>query len=82
MLAAPGTASADADALCDEDCNRAAAWLPTAATSEDIKQLSTNIAVPSISAGNSALYFLPERLLVREAKRYSDIDYGSLRVFH
>jgi hypothetical protein len=27
MLAAPGTASADAEALCDEDCNRAAARL-------------------------------------------------------
>jgi hypothetical protein len=53
----------------------------TASTSSDIKQLSTNIAVPSITAGNSALYFLPDRVLVREGKRYSDIDYSDLRVF-
>jgi DNA polymerase III subunit epsilon len=54
----------------------------TASTSGKIKQLATNIAVPPITAGNSALYLLPDRLLVREGKRYSDIDYQALRVFH
>ncbi|MCV7380929.1 hypothetical protein BST11_12595 [Mycobacterium alsense] len=54
----------------------------TASTSGKIKQLATNIAVPSITAGNSALYLLPDRMLVREGKRYSDIEYQALRVFH
>jgi Protein of unknown function (DUF4236) len=54
----------------------------SASTSGKIKQLATNIAVPSITAGNSALYLLPDRLLVREGKRYSDVDYQTLRVFH
>jgi hypothetical protein len=54
----------------------------TASTSGKIKQLATNIAVPSITAGDSALYFLPDRLLIREGKRYSDIDYQELRVLH
>jgi DNA polymerase-3 subunit epsilon len=54
----------------------------SASTSAQVKQLSTNIAVPSITAGNSALYFLPDRLLVRDGKLYSDIAYGQLRVFH
>lgn len=53
-----------------------------ASTAGKIKQLSTNIAVPSVTAGNSALYLLPDRMLVREGKRYSDIDYQTLRVFH
>jgi Protein of unknown function (DUF4236) len=53
-----------------------------AGTSSKIKQLATNIAVPSITAGKSALYLLPDRMLVREGKRYSDIDYQVLRVFH
>ena len=53
----------------------------TAGTSVKNKQLATNIAVPSITAGNSALYLLPDRLLVREGKRYSDIDYQALRIF-
>lgn len=54
----------------------------TAATSVRNKQLATNIAVPSITAGNSAIYLLPDRVLIREGKRYSDIDYQALRTFH
>ncbi len=46
------------------------------------KQLETNIAVPSISAGTSALHFLPDRVLIRDGKRFSDLNYGELRVFH
>lgn len=56
----------------------------TAAASTSVKneQLATNIVVPSITAGDSALYLLPDRLLVREGKRYSDIDYQAVRTFH
>ena len=53
-----------------------------AATTGEIKELSTNIALPSITAGTVALYLLPYRMLVRDGKRYSDIDYGARRVFH
>ncbi|WP_197515925.1 DUF4236 domain-containing protein [Mycobacterium sp. 1465703.0] len=54
----------------------------SASTSGKIKQLATNIAIPSITAGQSALYLLPDRLLVREGRRYSDVDYQALRIFH
>jgi DNA polymerase III subunit epsilon len=40
--------------------------------------LATNIAVPSITAGRSGLYFLPDRVLIKDAKRYSDISYAEL----
>ncbi len=42
--------------------------------------LATNIAMPSIAAGKSALYFLPDRVLVKDAKRFSDISYSELRI--
>ena len=45
------------------------------------KQLEANIAVPSVVAGNSALYFLPDRVLVRDGKTFSDTDYRDLRAF-
>jgi hypothetical protein len=51
-------------------------------TSGKVKQLSANIALPSITAGSPALYFLRDRVLIRDGKRYSDIDYRDLRVFH
>jgi hypothetical protein len=44
------------------------------------KTLETNIAVPSITAGNAALYFLPDRVLVRDGKRFSDVAYAHLTV--
>ena len=44
------------------------------------KVLSTNIAVPAITAGKAALYFLPDRILVREGNRFSDVGYGQLAV--
>lgn len=44
--------------------------------------LKTNIEVPSIAAGKSALYFLPDRLLVRDGKRFTDVSYEHLQVFH
>jgi len=42
--------------------------------------LSTNIAVPAITAGKAALYFLPDRILVREGSRFSDLGYDQFRV--
>lgn len=44
-------------------------------------ELKTNIEVPSIAAGQSALYFLPDRLLIRDGKRFADINYEHLQVF-
>jgi len=43
------------------------------------KLLRTNILVPSITAGRQAMYFLPDRLLVRHGRRFSDMQYGALR---
>jgi len=40
--------------------------------------LATNIAVPSITAGKAGLFFLPDRLLVKDGKRFSDVPYGNL----
>lgn len=42
------------------------------------KELSTNIAVPAITAGKAALYFLPDRLLVREGNHFSDLTYAQV----
>jgi hypothetical protein len=42
------------------------------------KVLATNIAVPTIESGRQALHFLPDRLLVRDGKRFSDVSYGTL----
>ncbi len=42
------------------------------------KLLATNIAVPSLESGRQELHFLPDRLLIRDGKRFSDLDYGSL----
>jgi hypothetical protein len=40
--------------------------------------LATNIAVPSITSGKAGLFFLPDRLLVRDGKRFSDASYSDL----
>jgi DNA polymerase-3 subunit epsilon len=42
--------------------------------------LVTNIAVPSLVAGGHALHFLPDRLLVRSGRHFSDVSYGSLQI--
>jgi hypothetical protein len=44
------------------------------------KHLSTNVAIPSLAAGNSSLYFLPDRVLLRDGNRYSDISYHHFHV--
>lgn len=47
------------------------------------EHLATNVAVPSIVAGASSLHFLPDRLLVRQGKHYTDVGYQHLTVqFH
>lgn len=42
------------------------------------KLLATNIAVPSLESGRQGLHFLPDRLLICDGKRFSDVDYGAL----
>jgi hypothetical protein len=54
--------------------------VPAAAGLTGPSQLKTNIQIPSIVAGKSALYFLPDRLLVRDGKRFTDVSYEHLQV--
>lgn len=42
------------------------------------KVLVTNIAVPSLSAGRHYLHFLPDRVLVREGRTFSEVPYSEL----
>ena len=51
-----------------------------AAGLEGPKHLATNVAVPSISVGKASIHFLPDRVLVREDKTYSDVSYRKLNV--
>jgi Protein of unknown function (DUF4236) len=41
--------------------------------------LVTNIAVPSINGKDRAIYFLPDRALMRQGKDYAEVPYMSLR---
>jgi hypothetical protein len=45
------------------------------------KVLKTNIVVPSVVSGKNALHFLPDRLLVADGKRFSDVAYADLDAF-
>lgn len=42
------------------------------------KPLATNIAVPSVTCGRQGLHFLPDRLIVRDGRRFSDVSYDAL----
>lgn len=42
------------------------------------KHLSSNIAVPSLTTPRRAVYFLPDRVLIRDGRHYSDIAYRDL----
>lgn len=42
--------------------------------------LVTNIAVPCVRCGRDALLFLPDRLLVRSGRSWSDVAYSQLRI--
>lgn len=55
--------------------------VPTAAGLAGPTQLKTNIQIPSMVAGKSALYFLPDRLLIRDGKNFTDVSYEHLQVF-
>lgn len=37
--------------------------------------LSSNIAVPSLSTSNRSVYFLPDRILIRDRGHYADVSY-------
>jgi len=54
--------------------------LPAAARVRRPKHLATNVDVPVLQAGDETLYFLPDRILVRSGRRYSDVSYRHLRV--
>ena len=54
---------------------------PVAASSIGPKHLATNVAVPTLVAGRMSLHFLPDRLLVREGKTYTDVAYVRLRAW-
>jgi hypothetical protein len=42
--------------------------------------LATNIAVPSLTSGRTTLLFLPDRVLMKSEKKFSDVTYGELSV--
>ena len=42
--------------------------------------LVTNIAVPSVNVGEQSLHFLPDRVLVRAGRRFSEASYAPLTV--
>jgi hypothetical protein len=42
--------------------------------------LVTNIAVPSLHARKRSVYFLPDKILVRDGRHYADLPYTSCRV--
>jgi hypothetical protein len=44
------------------------------------KHLATNVAVPTVIAGKASLHFLPDRVLIRDGKTYTDVAYEHLRV--
>jgi DNA polymerase-3 subunit epsilon len=40
--------------------------------------LVTNIAVPSLQGKNRSVYFLPDRVLIRQGKNYAEVPYAAL----
>ncbi|WP_433614499.1 DUF4236 domain-containing protein [Dactylosporangium sp. CA-139114] len=44
------------------------------------RALTTNIDVPTLTCGQDALLFLPDRVLVRAGRRWSDVAYHQLHV--
>jgi Protein of unknown function (DUF4236) len=42
--------------------------------------LATNIAVPSLHSKQRSVYFLPDRVLVRDGKRYADMPYSECKI--
>ncbi|MEV7970650.1 DUF4236 domain-containing protein [Sphaerisporangium sp. NPDC088356] len=44
------------------------------------KCLVTNIAVPTLNAGQRSIHFLPDRILVRDGSDFADLPYPAVRV--
>lgn len=42
--------------------------------------LETNIAVPSLETKSRGIYFLPDRLLIRDGKHFADAEYSTTKV--
>jgi DNA polymerase III epsilon subunit-like protein len=54
--------------------------ITTTANTSGPVELATNIAVPTVTAGKAALYFLPDRILVRDGKTFSDVAYSHIGI--
>jgi hypothetical protein len=54
--------------------------IPAAVSNQGPRHLATNVVVPTLAAGKDSLYFLPDRVLVRSGRSYSDVDYSELTV--
>ncbi|MCV7383915.1 DUF4236 domain-containing protein [Mycolicibacter longobardus] len=54
----------------------------TQATVSGPPHLSTNIHVPALEMGETGLYFLPDRILIREGKWYNTLGYTDLTARH
>jgi hypothetical protein len=44
--------------------------------------LVTNIALPSLGSGRESLHFLPDRVLIRAGRRFSEVSYAQLNVHY
>lgn len=53
---------------------------PIALAFDTPKHLVTNVVVPTVTSGRNAICFLPDRLLVRSGKRFSDVGYEHIDV--
>lgn len=78
------TASGDVQSLYQHKTNAGASALvrrvAASAALTGPTHLATNVAVPSLNVGKSSLYFLPDRVLIREGKDYVDLTYRHLSV--
>ncbi|WP_203842101.1 hypothetical protein [Winogradskya humida] len=52
----------------------------TSFSTDQPKVLVANITVPSVRSGHTTLYFLPDRVLVRTGRRWTDVGYQHLQV--
>lgn len=43
------------------------------------RRLVTNISVPTLTCGNQEMYFLPDRILLRDGKAFADMAYQALQ---
>lgn len=55
--------------------------IPARAHRNGPKTLATNVVVPTIEADKTSLHFLPDRILVREGRVYTDISYDVLSAY-